>query len=128
LEVNSMKLLATISLLILGLLLHELYLERIHSKITTQFGVEVSKGDLYHYMFVFQGSTFNALVIGSWILFFIASACYFFIENYVSNYPQIASSVFGFMLFGFAVGLIAISIISIIIFIYPKIYIYIRPV
>ena len=113
-----------IGLLALGALLHKFYLDRIYNKLSSLSGepsqlgtpaqswATVSKESVFSELYLQQGSTFNALAIGAWSLFFIALTFFYFLTPVVFgkyNYfrlATLASSLFGFFIFGLIVFLL----------------------
>jgi hypothetical protein len=122
----SSTFLLILGLLVLGYLLHLIYLDKIYNKllslsgessqlgILSQSGASISKEILLKELYTPQGSNFNALAISAWSLFFIALAYFYFLtpsvfENY--NYfklAPLASSLLGFFVFGFLILLLTV--------------------
>jgi hypothetical protein len=113
-------------LLVLGVLLHLIYLDRIYNKllslsgessqlgILSQSGASISKAISLKELYTLQGSNFNALAISAWSLFFIALAYFYFLTpsifekyNYFKLAP-LASSLLGFFIFGFLILLLTV--------------------
>jgi hypothetical protein len=122
----SLTFLLILGILVLGALLHLLYLNRIYNKllslsgessqlgILSQSGASISKEILLKELYLPQGSNFNALAISAWSLFFIALAYFYFLTpsvfdkyNYFKLAP-LASGLLGFFVFGFAILLLTV--------------------
>jgi hypothetical protein len=111
-------------LLALGVVLHLFYLNRIYNKLLILSGdssyhtissrpvASVSKGTMLKELCQPQGSNFNAIALSAWSLFFIALAFFYFLTpaifgnyNYFKLAP-LASSFFGFFIFGMLILLL----------------------
>ncbi len=87
----SFTFLLIVGLLVLGDLLHLIYLDKIYNKllslsgessqlgILSQSGASISKEILLKELYTPQGANFNALAISAWSLFFIALAYFYFL-------------------------------------------------
>ncbi len=113
-------------LVLLGLIAHFTYLERINAGIKRTADVDLDMKTLKSMLQVPQGSNFNTLALSSWSLLFVAFAFLYFLIPNISkewNYfevPKVASNDAGLFTFGLAVilltGLLAFSI--------PRVYSY----
>jgi hypothetical protein len=113
-----------LGLLALGAILHLFYLDRIYNKIlplsgessqlgmSSRSGASISKEGLLKELYLPQGSNFNAIAICAWSLFFISLAFFYFLTPAIFgkyNYFQLAplaSSLFGFFIFGLLILLL----------------------
>jgi hypothetical protein len=104
-------------LLILAAVLHINNINRVHKLMAVlQHKNEVSKELLYREMTVSQGSNFTALALASWIMLFVAVAYLYLLVPTIlpfsyMNIAELASSNFGFAIFGIFVACIAAAII-----------------
>ena len=117
----------------LGILAYSLWRHRsnmkeIYSKVSDVVGYEISAEELYFELSKRQGTSFNALLVSSWLFLSVAAGYFFFLTPYFFedyNYfeiAELASSTFGFLYLGFS--LICIAFISILAINLPKIYSY----
>lgn len=114
---GTLSLLFLLGFLVLGFLLHRLYIDNIYKKISSLSKGAISEDTFYEDMFLPQGSNFNIAAIGSWILLFVAIAYFYFLTPTIFSFnyfgvPVLASSPLGFFFFGLMAALIT-SIISV---------------
>ncbi|MCX6680058.1 MAG: hypothetical protein NTX42_06825 [Methanothrix sp.] len=104
-------------LLIIAAILHINNLNRVHKLMAVlQHKKEVSKELLYKEMTVSQGSNFTALALASWIMLFVAVAYLYLLVPTIlpysyMNIAELASSNWGFAIFGILVACLAATII-----------------
>lgn len=121
-DLDRMNLLFTVGTFVLAFILlfagplHIHNLNRIHRRIEALEHCCVSKEALFREMTIPQGSNFCALALASWILLFVAIAYLYLLVPTVLPYsymqiPAMASSPFGFGIFGILVSLVIASII-----------------
>jgi len=95
-----------LALLVLGLVAHLVYANRIYSKVANLSDGQVPKDKLFSGLSIPQGPTFDSLPESSWMLMFVAIAYYLFLTPSIFksfNYfqvPELASSSWGFFIFG----------------------------
>ena len=115
-------------LLILAFSLHRRNLERRYRIISSLCEIQESKDFLYRGMIASQGLNFNFLIATSWILFFMSTGYLYFLMTsfsiYYSLFPTIASSTYGFSIFGIAFILEIVFFIVMLIIQFQTIYIY----
>ena len=104
-------------LLIFAAILHINNLNRVHKLMAVlQHKKEVSKALLYKEMTISQGSNFTALALAAWIMLFVAVAYLYLLVPTILPFSymsisELASSTFGFAIFGILVAFIATVII-----------------
>ena len=104
-------------LLIIAAILHINNLNRVHKLMAVlQHKKEVSKELLYKEMTVSQGINFTALALASWIMLFVAVAYLYFLVPTIlpysyMNIAELASSNWGFGIFGILIACLAAAII-----------------
>lgn len=126
-DVPGMPLLAImVGLLILGLIIHMHYFERVTGHIRKTSNSAFKRKDLMAALRMPQGSNFNTMMLFSWLLFLVAFAFLYFLTPDVLgtwNYfkvPQVASDSFGLFYFG---GAVIIPGILVVLFV-PQCYSY----
>jgi hypothetical protein len=116
-ETSIFTLLLLLTVFVVGICSHKLYLDRIYKCILATSNRSVSKDILYIELSIAQGSNFNSFAIGSWMLFFVSLAYMYFLTPTIFigfNYfqvPAMASNPIGFLVFGIFIILLT-SLIS----------------
>jgi hypothetical protein len=96
--------------------LHIYNLKRIHRKIESLEHCRVAKESFYKEVTIAQGSNFCALAFAAWLMLFVAIAYLYFLVPFIMPFsymqtPDLASSPFGFSVFGLMVAVIAAILI-----------------
>jgi hypothetical protein len=113
--------------MLIGGIFHQAYLQRVQSIVKKTADSDFNRKDLMKALHISQGSNFNALMILSWSLFFVALVFLYFLTPDIfpdMNYflfPKMASESYGLVVFGVALILIPGLLISLIV---PRVYSY----
>mgnify|MGYP001766848391 CR=1 FL=1 len=126
-EISEISLLfVLIAVMMIGGIIHFMYIKMIESKMKAIADSDFDLGDLMTSLHISQGSNFNTVMILSWCIFFVAVAFLYFLTpvvfpelNYF-RFSRMASLDWGFALMGAAVSIPGI-LVSIFI---PKAYSY----
>lgn len=117
-------LIALAIIMLAGFLVHTAYLRRIKDKLSKTSDAAFKMEDLKQSLKIPQGSNYNTLVISSWSLFFVALAFLYFLTPRVFpawnffDFPKVASSELGLLIFAIAIVLVT-AVVS---FIIPRGY------
>ena len=96
--------------------LHVYNLWRVHRKIESLEHSRITKESFYNEVAINQGSNFSALAFAAWLMLIVAIAYLYFLVPTILDIsymqiPDLASSSFGFAVFGLAVALAAAIVI-----------------
>jgi hypothetical protein len=96
--------------------LHIYNQKRVHDKIESLEHCHVSKESFYREITIAQGSNFCALAFAAWLMLFVAIAYLYFLVPIILPFsymqiPDLASSPFGFSIFGLKIAIIAALVI-----------------
>lgn len=116
-----------IFVMLIGGIFHQAYLQRVQAVVKKTADSDFDRRDLMKALHISQGSNFNALMIFSWSLFFVALIFLYFLtpdifpdKNYFL-FPKMASESYGLAVFGVALIFIPGLLISLIV---PRVYSY----
>lgn len=128
---QHLGLLLIVLLLLTGALLHRRNLERVNREVARLSRGPVSRESLYEEMAEHQGSGFNSLATGAWLLFFVAVVYHYFLtpRAFGLSYfqaPVMASWPFGFLVLALLVILAALLLAAVVPGVYrvPGVYSY----
>ncbi len=89
---------------------------RVHKKIESLEHCHVAKESFYKEITIAQGSNFSALAFAAWLMLFVAIAYLYFLVPIILPFsymqiPDLASSPFGFSIFGLKIAIVATLVI-----------------
>ena len=96
--------------------LHIYNQKRVHKKIESLEHCRVAKESFYKEITIAQGSNFCALAFAAWLMLFVAIAYLYFLVPIILPFsyvqiPDLASSPFGFFIFGLKIAIVAALVI-----------------